>query len=258
MARCKNCNQVFSDTYLIDGICEDCIEEDKKYKELNSEQIKLKEMLSSKYDLTLNSFLKAKEEVEKLKSIHNIDIDIENYLLIKKNITPFENTLLQKRKELVTLDSYGNNVFDTWHNEIDYFIKNLNIDNKSIYESIIKNIIIIEIEEKILSAKNENSISNILSTQTNANPKNLTQSTKIILGSILAILIIWIMIAAINSKVANDFEKQYNVAVRQGNSISICVQAGLVSAAYLQANDEMNYRKWKSIEKNDCARAGIN
>jgi hypothetical protein len=35
------------------------------------------------------------------------------------------------------------------------------------------------------------------------------------------------------------------------------VQAGIVSAAFLQAQDETNYQKWKTIEKNDCARAGI-
>jgi len=51
--------------------------------------------------------------------------------------------------------------------------------------------------------------------------------------------------------------KDYNIAARQGDPIQMCVQAGLVSAGYLQANDEANYRKWKSKQKADCAAAGL-
>ena len=61
----------------------------------------------------------------------------------------------------------------------------------------------------------------------------------------------------IYKQVSDDSVKQYNIAKRQGDKIQICVQAGLVSASYLQANDEENYGKWKSIEKADCERAGI-
>tara|TARA_R110000772_G_scaffold267264_1_gene390858 strand:+ start:1708 stop:2085 length:378 start_codon:yes stop_codon:yes gene_type:complete len=61
----------------------------------------------------------------------------------------------------------------------------------------------------------------------------------------------------IQDQVAADSVKQYNIAKRQGDAIQICVQAGMVTAAYLQANDESNYRNWKSIEKSDCANAGL-
>lgn len=61
----------------------------------------------------------------------------------------------------------------------------------------------------------------------------------------------------IHNSVAADFEKQYEIASRSGNAMDACVQAGIVSAAYLQAKDDASYQKWKDIEKSDCARAGI-
>lgn len=62
----------------------------------------------------------------------------------------------------------------------------------------------------------------------------------------------------ITNQVATDSVKQYEIAKRNGATpIDTCVQAGLVSAAYLQAQDESNYSKWKSIEKSDCERAGV-
>ncbi|KEO87814.1 hypothetical protein EH30_00090 [Erythrobacter sp. JL475] len=61
----------------------------------------------------------------------------------------------------------------------------------------------------------------------------------------------------IYDQVSGDAVKQYEIAKRQGDPIQICVQAGLVSAAYLQAQDEPNYQKWKAIQSADCATAGI-
>jgi uncharacterized membrane protein YvbJ len=63
---------------------------------------------------------------------------------------------------------------------------------------------------------------------------------------------------SIYQEVASDAVDQYNIAKRQGDPIQICVQAGLVSAAYLQAKDEANYRKWKDIEENECMKVGLN
>ncbi len=63
----------------------------------------------------------------------------------------------------------------------------------------------------------------------------------------------------VSNQVANEFEKQYLMAKRNGASaVDICVQAGLVSAGYLQSQDESNYSKWKLIEKQDCLAAGVN
>lgn len=61
----------------------------------------------------------------------------------------------------------------------------------------------------------------------------------------------------IENKVADDTVEQYNIVKRQGDKIQICVQAGIVAAAYLQAKDEKNYSKWQSIKKSDCRAAGI-
>lgn len=59
------------------------------------------------------------------------------------------------------------------------------------------------------------------------------------------------------TKVADDAEAQYDIAKRQGDAMQICVQAGAVAAAQLQAQNEASYQKWKDIEDNDCARAGL-
>ena len=63
--------------------------------------------------------------------------------------------------------------------------------------------------------------------------------------------------ATIQADVARDAVTQYEIAKKQGDRIQICVQAGLVSAAYLQAKDEANYRRWKATEAADCKRAGV-
>jgi hypothetical protein len=65
------------------------------------------------------------------------------------------------------------------------------------------------------------------------------------------------MMKSIERQVAQDAVKQYNIAQEQGDPIQICVQAGLVSAAYLQAKDQSSYNMWKAIEAADCAQAGL-
>ena len=62
----------------------------------------------------------------------------------------------------------------------------------------------------------------------------------------------------IQNRVAEDAVRQYEIAERQGDKMQIYVQAGLVSAAYLQAQDEANYRRWKEVEREAGRRIGIN
>ncbi|WP_153043165.1 zinc ribbon domain-containing protein [Xanthomonas nasturtii] len=64
-------------------------------------------------------------------------------------------------------------------------------------------------------------------------------------------------IEKIEDRVVADSLNQYNIAKRQGDPTQICVQAGLVSAAYLQSKDEKNYRIAKKIEAQECQRAGV-
>lgn len=63
--------------------------------------------------------------------------------------------------------------------------------------------------------------------------------------------------AKIHSQVATDAVDKYNISKRQGDAMQICVQAGIVGAAYLQAKDEVNYQAWKKTEAQDCKRAGL-
>jgi hypothetical protein len=62
----------------------------------------------------------------------------------------------------------------------------------------------------------------------------------------------------IYAKVATDAVEQYEMVQRnKGSAMDLCAQAGLVSAAYLQAKDEEHYRTWKATEKKHCASAGV-
>ena len=58
----------------------------------------------------------------------------------------------------------------------------------------------------------------------------------------------------IYDKVVDDAESQYQIARSSGSQVDICVQAGMVAAAYLQAQDQPGYSRWKMIEKRDCDR----
>lgn len=53
----------------------------------------------------------------------------------------------------------------------------------------------------------------------------------------------------IESQVVLDSVEEYNIAKRQGDSVQICVQAGMVRVTYLQANDEASYSKWKIVNR---------
>lgn len=61
----------------------------------------------------------------------------------------------------------------------------------------------------------------------------------------------------IEQSVAADQVKQYEIAKRSGTPMDACVAAGMVSASYLQANDEANYAAAKKTEADDCAKAGL-
>jgi hypothetical protein len=61
----------------------------------------------------------------------------------------------------------------------------------------------------------------------------------------------------IEIQVAQDAEKSFQIAVEGGDAMDAYVQAGLVAAAYLQANDADNYKKWKEIEKTLVRKVGL-
>ncbi len=61
----------------------------------------------------------------------------------------------------------------------------------------------------------------------------------------------------IENQVAEDAVKEYEITKGGKDKMEIYVHAGLVAAAYLQAKDEINYKKWKEIESEDGKAAGI-
>ena len=61
----------------------------------------------------------------------------------------------------------------------------------------------------------------------------------------------------IYATVAEDAVRQYRIAKANGGPMDACVQAGLVVAAFLQAQDEVAYSRWKKTERSDCAAAGV-
>lgn len=62
---------------------------------------------------------------------------------------------------------------------------------------------------------------------------------------------------SIHQQVAEDSMRQYNIARQHGGPMDVCVQAGMVAAAFLQAQQESQYASWKATESADCARAGL-
>lgn len=65
-------------------------------------------------------------------------------------------------------------------------------------------------------------------------------------------------LGGIYAQVATDAVEQYEMVKRnKGSAMELCVQAGMVTAAFLQAKDEESYKTWKATEKKDCARAGV-
>lgn len=61
----------------------------------------------------------------------------------------------------------------------------------------------------------------------------------------------------IENKVATDAVAQYEIVKRSGDAVQTCVHAGMVSAAFVQAKDEANFKIWHETEKVDCAKAGM-
>jgi hypothetical protein len=79
-----------------------------------------------------------------------------------------------------------------------------------------------------------------------------------ILESIISLAVfaglVWYFIGGgVQGGLARDFEKQYIVAKERGSPSDVCSRAGIVAEAYLQAQDQSQYSKWKAIELQDCS-----
>ncbi len=78
----------------------------------------------------------------------------------------------------------------------------------------------------------------------------------IILGAFCGVMILlfifpWGLMteSQVEQKVISDSIQQYKIALRTKNYMDAYVQAGIITAAHLQAEDEAGYLKWKEIEK---------
>lgn len=61
----------------------------------------------------------------------------------------------------------------------------------------------------------------------------------------------------IKNQVAADAVKQYNIAKAEGDKMQTYVQAEMVCAAYLQAQDSVNYFKWMKIKRKAARVIGL-
>lgn len=62
---------------------------------------------------------------------------------------------------------------------------------------------------------------------------------------------------SIYQQVVDDEVAKYDIVRRSGSSVELCVQAQIVVASYLQAQDDLNYQIWQSIKNKDCEAAGV-
>lgn len=96
----------------------------------------------------------------------------------------------------------------------------------------------------------------------------MSKSKKWIIGIICVFVLFWIFSGGEDQIVANQMQKienqvaedavaQYNIAKEHGDKMDAYVHAGMVAAAYLQAKDQENYKKWKAIEKEEAKNAGM-
>lgn len=86
----------------------------------------------------------------------------------------------------------------------------------------------------------------------------------IILGAFCGVMILlfifpWGLMteSQVEQKVISDSIKQYNIAMRTENYMDAYVQAGIITAAHLQAEDEAGYLKWKQVEKKLAKKLGM-
>ena len=63
--------------------------------------------------------------------------------------------------------------------------------------------------------------------------------------------------AQVDKEMSEDVVIEYNMAVKGGDTMDICVAAGSAALTFQLIHDEANYLKWKEVEKRDCANAGF-
>ena len=57
--------------------------------------------------------------------------------------------------------------------------------------------------------------------------------------------------------VADNEIKKFEIANRNGDKMTACLSAGVVKAAFLEAKNEAEFKKWRDIEKKTCRAVGV-
>lgn len=84
--------------------------------------------------------------------------------------------------------------------------------------------------------------------ETNNQNSNNTKIISAIITILILVVGIWYFFGGgVERGVASDEIKQYDMCIRNNDYIGASAHAGIVSAAYQQAGDEGNYRKWKIL-----------
>ena len=189
MARCVSCDIVISEFYLKDGMCEDCISESSSSKTLSKSQLEEKIKLKEKYkDLNTPDYLEFDKKTKDIKTKYDIELSIDDYLTMENLLTSYIDILARKKKELVTLDDYGNKKYDLWNQEINYFLQNtfvelLKAQNITIHKDLIKDIISTNVEK--YTENNKFIIENNIKSMSNKNVENKNVALAIIFGAFI-------------------------------------------------------------------------
>ncbi len=88
--------------------------------------------------------------------------------------------------------------------------------------------------------------------------------SQLLLYLIVIIGILWVVVMGLerhfankssdnHEQVAAEAVEQYQLARQAGDHAKTCLHARIVTAIYLQANDNANYQHWKAIQEQECS-----
>ena len=240
MARCVSCDIVVSEFYLKDGMCEDCISESSSSKTLSKSQLEEKIKLKEKYkDLNTPDYLEFDKKTKDIKTKYDIELSIDDYLTMENLLTSYIDILARKKKELVTLDDYGNKKYDLWNQEINYFLQNtfvelLKAQNITIHKDLIKDIISTNVEK--YTENNKFIIENNIKSMSNKNVEN-----KNVANGFLILLFIGIIFYIFfgNNKSSSYSDSNYNQQKYENEKAQTLRDIQ-------KAVDEAKYQEWKN------------
>lgn len=240
MARCLSCDIVISEFYLKDGICEDCMSENSSSKILSKLQLEDKIKLKEKYkDLNTQEYLELDNKTKDIKIKYGIEITNGAYLTMENLLTPYLDILARKKKELVTLDDYGNKKYDLWYQEINYFLENtfvklLEAQNIPIHNDLIKDIISTYVEK--YTEKHKVLIDNNIK----LNPGETLESRTTLGMFIIIVFIVTIIFIFSGNPSSSSYSDSNSYQQRYDN------EKAQTSRDIRKAIDEAKYQEWKN------------